>query len=83
MLFVTAATKVDSLIKQWLPRLQGAGNHKQADELRKQANAELLATIERTEGITLQEYQQIGAAARTNPELSSLIRKLYETKSTN
>jgi hypothetical protein len=39
-----------------------------------------VAAITRTEGITLEEYQEIGRAARDDPALAARINEIYEAR---
>ena len=81
--FVVAAVAVDELIRQWNPRIQGAENAEQAALLREQANAELVETITRTEGMTVEQYQEIGQAAQSDPELAARINEIYQKQARN
>jgi hypothetical protein len=81
--FVVAAVAVDELIRQWNPRIQGAENAEQAAELREQANAELVETITRTEGMTVEQYQAIGQAAQSDPDLAARINEIYQEQTGN
>lgn len=78
--FVVAALAVDDLIREWNPRIQAAENEEQATELREEANAALLETITATDGITVEEYQEIGRAAQADPELAARINEIYQDK---
>ena len=66
-LFVTAALAVNKLVEQWTPRIQGAQNETEASQLREQANGELVAAIQQSNGISIEEYRQISQAAQTRP----------------
>ncbi len=78
--FVTAAMSVSKVMEQWVPRIESAESREAADGLLVQANAELVATIEGTDGITLQEYKDISQAARTDPVLSGRIEDIYQER---
>jgi Domain of unknown function (DUF4168) len=78
--FVVAAIAIDGVIREWNPRIQAAENEEQAAQLREEANAELLETISKTEGITIDEYQEIGQAAQNDPELAARINEIYQQK---
>ena len=75
--FVTAAVSVNKVIEQWTPRLVSAESHAVAEDLLAQARADLIAAIDGTGGITLQEYKEISHAARTDPVLSTRIEELF------
>jgi hypothetical protein len=81
--FVVAALAVEELIRQWNPRIQGAESAEQAAQLREQASTELVDTINRTEGITLEEYQEIGEAAQGDPDLAARINEIYQEQAGN
>ena len=74
--FVTAAVSVSKVFEQWTPRLVSAESHALAEDLLAQANADLIAAIEGSGRITLQEYKEISHAARTDPVLSERIEEI-------
>jgi hypothetical protein len=76
--FVVAALAVDELIREWNPRIQAAESEEQAAQLREEANAALLETISETDGITIEQYQEIGQAAQSDPELAARINEIYQ-----
>lgn len=76
--FVTAAIAVNDLIEQWGPRIEEAESEQQAAQLREQANAEMVTTIDQTDGISVEEYQTIVQAARNDPELSGQLQQMFE-----
>jgi hypothetical protein len=75
--FVTAALKVEQLAKKWAPQISNAATPEQAEQLRQQANAELAAAVNQTEGISVQEYMNIGKTAQGDPQLASRIEKVF------
>ena len=76
--FLSAAVSVNEVIEEWTPRVEGAESQEAANDLKVQANAEIKAVIEGTDGISADEYMQIAQAARTDPELSARIEKIYK-----
>ena len=78
--FVVAALAVDELIREWNPRIQGAENAEHAAQLREEANGALVEAITGTEGITLEQYQAIGQAAQSDPNLAARINEIYQEK---
>ncbi|MGH6945065.1 MAG: DUF4168 domain-containing protein [Geminicoccaceae bacterium] len=78
--FVSAAMAVSQLIEQWNPRIQSAQNEEEANALRQQAQTELVDAINRTEGMSVEEYQQIGEAARADPQLAERINTIYKDR---
>jgi len=78
--FVRAAIAVEALLDQWIPRIENAGSDAEADRLRGQATQALFKAVERTEGITLAEYQEINEISRNDPDLTARIAKLYRAR---
>jgi len=78
--FVVAAIAVDEVIREWNPRIQAAENEEQAAQLREEANAALLETIAQTEGMTVEQYQEIGQALQNDPELANRVNEIYREK---
>ena len=78
--FVTAALAVDDLVKTWAPRIDNADSQEKADQLRTQANTELIDAVESTDGISLDEYRQIVRDAGQDADLSARIQKIVEEK---
>ena len=81
--FVVAALAVDEVIREWNPRIQAAEDDAQAAQLREQANAELVEVITQTDGITIEQYQEIGRAAQADPDLAARINEIYQERSSN
>jgi hypothetical protein len=81
--FVLAAIAVDEVIREWNPRIQAAENDAQAAQLRQQANSELMDVITQMDGITVEQYQEIGRAAQADPDLAARIQEIYQEKSGN
>lgn len=78
--FISAAIKVEELIMEWSPKIEGAADEGAAQEMRQQANADLEQAIEQTDGISIAEYQEISQAARSDPQLSARLKEIYETQ---
>ena len=78
--FVVAAIAVDEVIREWNPRIQAAENEEQAAQLREEANAALLETIAQTEGMSVEQYQEIGQALQNDPELANRVNEIYREK---
>ena len=77
--FVTAAMAVTELVQKWKPRIRSAGKGEESAKLRAEADAELIATIEGTDGMTVAEYKGIGETARKDQALMSQLRQIFET----
>jgi hypothetical protein len=76
--FVNAALAVNRLVEQWTPRIQSAQSETEATQMREQANRELVAAIEQSDGITIDEYKQISQAAQSDPQLMERITKIFD-----
>jgi len=76
--FLTAAMSVNKVIEEWDPRIKGAESQEAADDLIAQANAEAVAAIEATDGISPDEYSQIAQSAQSDPALSARIEEIYQ-----
>jgi Domain of unknown function (DUF4168) len=77
--FVTAALAVNQLVEQWTPRIQGAQSETEAAQMREQANGELVAAIEHSNGISVDEYRQISEAAQSDPTLMTRITQIFDS----
>ncbi len=78
--FVTAAMAVNELVQKWKPRIRSAGKGEESAKLRAEADAELIATIEGTDGMTVAEYKEIGDAARKDQALMSQLQQIVATR---
>ena len=78
--FVVAAMAVDEVIREWNPRSEAAADDAEAAQLREQATAELVDVITRTDGMTIEQYQEIGRAAQADPDLAARINEIYQER---
>ncbi len=78
--FVTAAKLMNELVWKWAPRIRSAGKGTEGAKVRAEIDAELIATIERTDGITVAEYNKIGDAARNDQALMSQLQEILATR---
>ncbi len=76
--FVAAAVAVNRKIAEWGPKIETAPNEAEANRLAQQANGELKGAVVKTDGITLDEYNQIARSARTNETLAKRIQALHQ-----
>lgn len=76
--FIIAALKVGDLIDQWEPKIEAAKTPAEQEQLKQQANSELVAAIESGGGMTLPEYRAISSAAENDPALQERIIKLLQ-----
>ena len=79
--FVTAAMAVETVMAQWAPRIAGAANDREASMLHEQAVGELTGVVEKTAGITVEEYRDIARAAKDDAALHAEIMEIRERRS--
>ncbi len=75
--YVEAAIQVQDLMTAYKPRVEAADSPGRADTLRREAKGKMDAAIDRTPGITMDEYIEILLAARNDPALHGRIDTLY------
>jgi len=76
--FVDAAEKVRGVMEEYRPQLEDARNDEERAELEQAANDAIVAALEGTPGITVQEYVQIARAARQDEELYDRITTMMD-----
>ena len=76
--FIIAALKVGDLIDQWSPKIEEAKTPEEQEQLKQQANNELVAAIHSSGDLTLPEYRAISTAAENDPALQERIIKLLQ-----
>ncbi|EPX85427.1 DUF4168 domain-containing protein [Salipiger mucosus] len=68
--FVDAAMEVMELRASYMPRIQATESQEEQQSLMEEAQSEMMAAIEATEGMTVETYNEIGQAAQQNAELN-------------
>lgn len=76
--FADAVLAVNAVVEQWRPQIQGAPNETGAEQMAQEANEEMRAAVAGTEGITVDEYQQIAQAAQTDAQLMARIDQVLQ-----
>ena len=76
--FASAVLAVNAVVEQWRPQIQAAPNEADAQEMAQQANDEMRAAVSGTEGITVEEYQEIAQAAQADPQLMARIDQAFK-----
>ena len=76
--FADAVLAVTAVIEQWRPQIQAAPNEADAQEMAQKANDEMRAAVSGTEGITVEEYQEIAQAAQADPQLMARIDQAFK-----
>lgn len=68
--FVVAFRQVESVKQDFGPQLESAGTEEEQQSLRNEAGQMMLQAVEETDGISVDEYNQILRSAQDNPELA-------------
>lgn len=76
--FVAAAMKVAEIRDQYTTALAEFTDEQAQQELIAEGNAEMLAAVEESEDITVEDYILIGEAAAADPELGQRIAMLVQ-----
>jgi outer membrane murein-binding lipoprotein Lpp len=76
--FADAVLAVNAVVEQWRPQIQAAPSETDAEQMAQQANDEMRAAVAGTEGITVEEYQEIAQAAQTDPQLMARIDQVFQ-----
>ena len=72
--FVKAEKKIGAIIDEWTPKVQSAESDEQADQLKQQAQTQMIAAIEK-EGLSVQRYNEIAQQAQFDPQLAERLRQ--------
>lgn len=73
--FADASIEIRDIRQSARQAMQQAGSQNEKTQARKQAQQDMLAAI-KDSGLTLKEYNQIGRAARSNPQLAQQIEQM-------
>ena len=76
--FISAALAVDHVMDRWRPKIARSADAEHAAALRAQANREIRSTIERTDGISISEYQHIRQVVADNPDMLKRITSIMQ-----
>ncbi len=71
--FATAVLAVNDVVQKWQPQIQQAGDEQQKQAMAVQANGEMQTAVEQTQGITVDEYQNIIQLAQNDQGLRDRI----------
>jgi diacylglycerol kinase family enzyme len=76
--FASAVLAVNALVEQWRPQIEAAASEADKQRMAEQANQEMRAAVEGTEGMTVQEYQAIAQAAQADPQLMARLDQVFK-----
>lgn len=74
--FAVATLQIREVGQTYQPRMEAAASPEEQQQLAQEANAEMVQIVERVEGISVPEYNEIAEAARANPEIMQQINVL-------
>jgi hypothetical protein len=76
--FVDAVLAVNAVVERWRPQIQAAPSEADKEQMAKQANQEMRAAVEGTDGMGVEEYQAIAQAAQADPQLMARIDQVFK-----
>jgi hypothetical protein len=76
--FATAVVAVNAIVERWRPQIQAAPSDADRQRMAEQANQEMRAAVEGTEGLSVEEYQAIAQAAQGDAQLMARIDKAFK-----
>ena len=76
--FASAVLAVNAIVEQWRPQIQAAPSDADKQRMAEQANQEMRAAVEGTEGMTVEEYQAIAQAAQADPQLMARLDQMFK-----
>ncbi|MCR8546801.1 DUF4168 domain-containing protein [Salipiger sp. P9] len=78
--FVDAAMQVQALQEDYEARIDAAQAPEGKQALAEQAQAEMVAAVDETEGMDVETYNEISAAAQADPELNERLLAMVQTR---
>ena len=78
--FASAVIAVNAVVEQWRPQIQAAPSEADKQQMAEQANQEMRAAVDGTEGITVDEYQAIARAAQADAALMARIDRVFKNR---
>jgi hypothetical protein len=76
--FASAVVAVNAVVERWRPQIQAAPSDADKQRMAEQANKEMRAAVEGTEGLSVDEYQAIAQAAQGDPQLMARLDKVFK-----
>lgn len=71
--FAVAFLQVNEIARQYQPQLESAATEEDRQKIQQEAGQKMVEAVEASEGITVDEYNQIIQAAQADPELAQRI----------
>jgi len=76
--FASAVIAVNTVVEQWRPQIEAAPGQAEKQQMAEQANEEMRAAVDGTEGMSVDEYQEIAQAAQADPALMARIDQVFQ-----
>lgn len=76
--FAVAYLQVDRVTQEYLPKLKQAKDTGAQQKVREEAGQKMVQAVESSNGISVNEYNQIAQSAQTDPELASKLTKYIQ-----
>ena len=77
--YAAAAAEIEALVQEWQPKVQSAETPEEAAEIGQQAQAEMVQAVE-SEGLTVEQYNQITQLAQADPDLQAKIMSYIQAE---
>jgi hypothetical protein len=76
--FATAAVKLTEIRSEYQSQMGNAQSDEERAQLQQQTNQRMAQAVQNTDGISIQEYNQIASASRTDENLAEKINTYIE-----
>lgn len=76
--FASAVIAVNAIVERWRPQIQAAPSEDDKQQMAEQANQEMRAAVDGTEGMSVEEYQAIAQEAQGDPQLMARIDEVFK-----
>ena len=74
--FAVAFAEVEKIKQEYSQRLQAAGSETEQQQIQTEAGQKMLQAVESTEGMSVDEYNQIIESAQADPSLAERLTKI-------
>ncbi len=76
--YVASAKKVMSIKQEMVPQIQNTQDKARRETMLKDMQNQMLSAVQKTEGITVEEYNQLSREAQNNEQLAERIKSRFE-----
>lgn len=74
--FAVAFAEVDKVKQEYTPRMEQAGSEEEQQEVQSEAGQQMMQAVEDSEGISVDEYNEIIQSAQADPEFAQELNVL-------